>query len=104
MGPQVRLVSTEPYYRTKRKKKGDDFNIRTLLLLNCKLVFVVTKIFPSKEKGEFWIILLFLHSHLFELWSIAGHKLGQFVNDISKLLVCEDTKDAQFNLINNAKQ
>lgn len=58
-----------------------------LLLLNRKLVLVVTKILPSKEKREFWIILLFLHGHLFKLRSVAGHELGQFVDDIAELLV-----------------
>lgn len=73
-------------------QKGDYFSIHTLLLLNRKLVLVVTKILPSKEKREFWIILLFLHGHLFKLRSVAGHELGQFVDDIAELLVCEDTR------------
>lgn len=66
--------------------------IHTLLLLDRKLVLVVAKVIPSEEKGEFQIILLLLHGHLFELGPIAGHELCQLVDDIAKLLVWEDKK------------
>lgn len=60
---------------------------RTLLLFDGQFVFVVAEIFPSKQKRELGVVLLLLHGHLLKLGSISGDKLGQFVNDISQLLI-----------------
>jgi hypothetical protein len=56
-------------------------------MLHSKLALVVAEVFPSKQKGEFEIILLFLHRHLLKLWPISSNKLGQLVDDILQLLI-----------------
>lgn len=61
--------------------------MRTLLLFDGQFVFVVAEIFPSEQKRELGVVLLLLHGHLLKLGSISGHELGQFVNDISQLLI-----------------
>ena len=56
-------------------------------MLHGKLALVVAEVFPSKQKGELEIVLLFLHRHLLKLWPISSHKLGQLVDDILQLLI-----------------
>lgn len=63
-------------------------SLHTLLLLHSKLALVVAEVVSTKEKGELRVILLLLHRHLFELWPIAGYKLGQLVDNIPQLLIC----------------
>lgn len=67
---------------------GLSLSLHTLLLLHRKLALVVAEVIPSKEKGEFRVVLLFLHRHLLKLWPVPSNKLGQLVDDIPQLLIC----------------
>lgn len=59
----------------------------TLLLRHSKFVLVVTEVFSTKQEGELWVVLLFLHCHLFKLRSVPGDKLGQLVDDVPQFLI-----------------
>lgn len=64
----------------------------TLLLFQRELALVVTVEVASEQKREFGVVLLLLHRHLLKLGPVASHELGQFVDDISKLLVWRTEK------------
>ena len=61
--------------------------LHTLLMLHSKLALVVAEVFPSEQKGELEIVLLFLHRHLLKLRPVSSDKLGQLVDDILQLLI-----------------
>lgn len=66
--------------------------VRTLLLLQGQLALVVAEEVAPEQEGELGVVLLLLHGHLFKLWPVSGHKLGQLVDDIPQLLICKEDR------------
>lgn len=56
-------------------------------LLGVDLVGVVVVVLSAEEEAELGVVLLLRFGHLLEFGTVSGHELGQFVDDVAKLLV-----------------